>query len=77
MPTWLNGMCYGWGIVVVVFPGASDINSPLARIVLPNDTTVPSKHNLNTDFGNNELLMQYPARTWNVYVSVVEWVDPI
>jgi hypothetical protein len=45
------------------FPGAPDINSPLARIVLPNDTTVPSKHNLNTDFGNNELLTQYPART--------------
>jgi hypothetical protein len=25
------------------FPWASDISSPLARTVLPNDTTVPSK----------------------------------
>jgi hypothetical protein len=44
-------------------PEAPDMNSPLAKIVLPNDTTVLSKHSLNMDFGNNELLTQYPART--------------
>jgi hypothetical protein len=45
------------------FPRPSDINSPLARVVLPNDTTVPAKHHLDMEFGNNELLMQYPAHT--------------
>ena len=45
------------------FPQSSDINAPLARIVLPNDTTVPSKAHLDMEFGNNELLTQYPAHT--------------
>lgn len=45
------------------FPRASDINSPLARIVLSNDTTVPSKQHLDVEFGNDELLTQYPVHT--------------
>jgi hypothetical protein len=45
------------------FPRASDLNAPLGRVVIANDTTVPEHRHLNMELGNNELLTQYPAHT--------------
>jgi hypothetical protein len=45
------------------FPRASDLNAPLGRIVIANDTTVPAHRHLNMELGTNELLAQYPAHT--------------
>jgi len=45
------------------FPRASDVNVPLGRVVIANDTTVPEHQHLNMELGNNELLTQYPAHT--------------
>lgn len=45
------------------FPITSDGNAPLGRVFIPNDTTVPEHRHLNMEFGNNDLLTQYPAHT--------------
>lgn len=45
------------------FPRTSDKNVPLSRAVLFNDTTVPGREHLDMEFGNNELLEQYPDHT--------------
>lgn len=45
------------------FPRASDSNAPLGRVVLQNDTTVPEHQHLDMEYGNNELIQQYPAHT--------------
>lgn len=45
------------------FPRASDQNSPLGRIVIQNDHTVPEHRSLDMEFGNDELLQQYPPHT--------------
>lgn len=45
------------------FPRASDLNAPLGRVVIANDTTVPEHRHLNMELGNDELLAQYPEHT--------------
>lgn len=45
------------------FPRASDLNVPLGRVVISNDTTVPEHKDLDMELGNTELLTQYPAHT--------------
>lgn len=45
------------------FPRASDVNAPLGRVVIANDTTVPEHKNLNMELGNDELLTQYSVHT--------------
>lgn len=45
------------------FPRASDENMPIGRAVLLNDTTVPEKHHLDMQFGNQELPSQYGEHT--------------
>ena len=40
------------------FPRASDLNAPLGRVVIANDTTVPEHKSLNMELGNDELLTQ-------------------
>jgi len=45
------------------FPRASDINAPLGRAVILNDTTVPEPQHVAMQFGNDELVTQYPAHT--------------
>ncbi|QIX00324.1 hypothetical protein AMS68_005841 [Peltaster fructicola] len=45
------------------FPAASDGNMPIGRVVLSNDSTVPETQHLDMQFGNHELLLQYPPFT--------------
>lgn len=45
------------------FPRASDLNTPLGRVVIPNDVTVPAPRFLDMEFGDDELQRQYPAHT--------------
>lgn len=45
------------------FPRAEDGNIPLARVVIPNDITVPKRHHLNMEFGDEELINSYPEHT--------------
>lgn len=45
------------------FPRASDVNAPLGRVVIANDTTVPEHKDLNMELGNDELLTQYLTHT--------------
>jgi hypothetical protein len=45
------------------FPRASDINAPLGRAVISNDATVPEPQHIKMQFGNDELVQQYPAHT--------------
>jgi hypothetical protein len=45
------------------FPRASDINAPLGRAVILNDTTVPEPQHVAMEFGNDELITEYPAHT--------------
>jgi hypothetical protein len=45
------------------FPRASDSNVPLGRAVIPDDQTVPEHQHLDMEYGNDELLRQYPAHT--------------
>lgn len=45
------------------FPRASDVNVPLGRAVIPDDETVPEHQHLDMEYGNDELLRQYPAHT--------------
>lgn len=45
------------------FPRASDINAPLGRAVILNDTTVPEPQHVEMQFGTNELITEYPAHT--------------
>lgn len=45
------------------FPKASDLNAPLGRVVIANDTTVPEPQHLDMEFGNDELKTQYPPHT--------------
>ena len=45
------------------FPRASDENVPIGRAVIVNDTTVPRREHLDMEFGNNDLLEQYPDHT--------------
>lgn len=45
------------------FPRASDINAPLGRVLILNDTTVPEPQHLAMRFGNAELVNEYPPHT--------------
>jgi hypothetical protein len=45
------------------FPRASDLNVPLGRVVLANDSTVPEHKFLDMELGNDELLTEYPPHT--------------
>ncbi|KAK7544540.1 uncharacterized protein J3D65DRAFT_581827 [Phyllosticta citribraziliensis] len=45
------------------FPRATDINAPLGRAVLQDDETVPEKQHVKMQFGNDELIQEYPAHT--------------
>lgn len=45
------------------FPQASDINAPLGRAVIFNDETVPEKQHVNMQFGDSQLVQQYPHHT--------------
>lgn len=45
------------------FPWLEDKNVPLARAVIPNDPTVPARHSINIEFGDTQLLDQYPDYT--------------
>ena len=51
------------------FPRASDQNVPLGRAVMLNDTTVPRREDLDMEFGNNEVIEQYP-------VTRVSYLEP-
>jgi len=44
------------------FPRATDENVPLGRVVSADDT-VPGPHNLDMEFGNDELQSEYPPHT--------------
>ncbi|KAF2756304.1 hypothetical protein EJ05DRAFT_511985 [Pseudovirgaria hyperparasitica] len=45
------------------FPEANDGNTPLGRVVILNDTTVPEKQHIQMQFGNNDLTNEYPNHT--------------
>lgn len=45
------------------FPRASDIDIPLGRAVILNDTTVPEPQHVHMQFGNDELIQEYPEHT--------------
>ncbi|KAK8253120.1 hypothetical protein HDK77DRAFT_170714 [Phyllosticta capitalensis] len=45
------------------FPRSSDINAPLGRAVIKDDETVPEKQHIKMQFGNDELIQEYPAHT--------------
>jgi hypothetical protein len=45
------------------FPYAKDRNTPLARAVISDDETVPEKQHIAVEFGDNQLLEQYPHHT--------------
>ena len=45
------------------FPSASDKNAPLGRAVIHNDETVPEPQHIKMQFGNDELVAEYPAHT--------------
>jgi hypothetical protein len=45
------------------FPRATDLNVPLGRVVLANDTTVPEPRLLDMELGNDELPTEYPPHT--------------
>jgi hypothetical protein len=45
------------------FPRHSDISSPLGRVVIPNDQTVPGHQHLDMEYGSDDLIRQYPAHT--------------
>jgi len=45
------------------FPDPSDINAPLGRAVISNDTTVPEPQHIKIQFGDSQLVDQYPAHT--------------
>lgn len=45
------------------FPQNSDQNVPLGRAVIMDDETVPGHKNLDMEFGDHQLLDQYPERT--------------
>lgn len=45
------------------FPRASDINAPLGYAVILNDITVPEPQHVAIEFGNDELITEYPAHT--------------
>lgn len=42
------------------FPLATDLNVPLARAVVPNDRTVPARRYINIEYGDTQILDQYP-----------------
>lgn len=45
------------------FPYASDVNAPLGRAVISNDITVPEKHHIDVEYGDQQLISQYPDHT--------------
>lgn len=45
------------------FARASDLTVPLGRVILPNDPSVPEAQHLNMQFGNSELMDDYPPHT--------------
>ena len=45
------------------FPRASDRNVPLGRAVIYNDETVPEPQHVMMQFGDSELVQNYPAHT--------------
>lgn len=45
------------------FPRASDMNTPLGRVIMSDDDTVPEPENIDVEWGEDELLRQYPPHT--------------
>lgn len=45
------------------FPSASDGNTPLGRAVILNDLTVPEKQHVDAQYGDQQLVQQYPDHT--------------
>lgn len=45
------------------FPWASDVNVPLGRAIIPDDETCPARRHINIEFGDTQLLDQYPDYT--------------
>lgn len=45
------------------FPGGSDQIVPLGRAIIPEDQTVPAPQHIKMQFGDDELVQQYPAHT--------------
>lgn len=45
------------------FPEASDQNVPLGRAIISSDETVPDRMSLDMEFGDSQLVDQYPERT--------------
>lgn len=45
------------------FPEASDLNVPLGRAIIPGDETVPDHKDLEIEFGDSQLMEQYPEHT--------------
>lgn len=45
------------------FPRAEDRNTPLGRAVILNDETVPEPQHIDIQFGNRELMDNYPPHT--------------
>ncbi|WPH04459.1 Hypothetical protein R9X50_00735000 [Acrodontium crateriforme] len=44
-------------------PRATDETTPLGRVIISNDETVPQPHHLNMQFGNRDLLDEYANHT--------------
>ncbi|KAK0337605.1 hypothetical protein LTR91_005065 [Friedmanniomyces endolithicus] len=45
------------------FPSASDKNTPIGRAVILDDVTVPEKQHIDEQYGDKELIQQYPDHT--------------
>ncbi|KAK0291926.1 hypothetical protein LTR91_003629 [Friedmanniomyces endolithicus] len=45
------------------FPSASDKNTPIGRAVILNDVTVPEKQHIDEQYGDKQLIQQYPDHT--------------
>lgn len=45
------------------FPWAADKNVPLGRAIIPDDKTVPPRKSIHIEFGDTQLLEQYPDYT--------------
>jgi len=45
------------------FPYLSDKNTPIGRAVILNDVTVPEKQHIDEQYGDKQLIQQYPDHT--------------
>lgn len=66
-----------WGMLWVGhcgcrFPWAADENVPLGRAIIPNDETVPPRNKISLEFGDAQLINEYPNYTRVVARSRVD-----